>query len=162
MSTWRRPILLASLALIAACSGGETADVDHEARRAELRESLRSQLGPAYDQPVAALATADLEQGRAVYQRSCAACHGDAADGKGHRAGILDPPPPDLVDGRARDFYSDAGQLQLVREGVPMTGMPPFGRSLKEEDLVAAYAWVVSLRGGGPAPDAGGAAPAAP
>lgn len=149
----RLPSPLSALLLfglgLASCSGGERASIDHEARRAELRESLRARLGPAYDQPVAALAAADLEQGRSVYERSCAACHGDKGDGKGHRAGILDPPPASLVAGRARDFYSDAGQLQLVREGVPMTGMPPFGRSLKEEDLVAAYAWVVALREGG-------------
>ena len=133
-------------AALLGCSRGEPVQVDHDARRAELREGLKTSLGASYDAPVEGLAAADVEQGKSVYQRSCSGCHGEKADGKGHRAAAIDPPPANLVDGRGRDFYSDAGQLHLIREGVTMTAMPPFGRSLKDEDIVAAYAYVVSLR----------------
>ncbi len=139
-------VLVASSSWAIACSGGEVAPVDHDQRRSELRTTLQAQLGETYAAPVAQLGQADLEKGESVYQRSCSGCHGDNGDGKGHRAPAIKPAPANLVDGRGRDFYSDAGQLQLIRDGVPMTAMPPFGRSLKEEDLVAAYAYVVSLR----------------
>ena len=140
----RLPLLCVALTL--SCSGEPSAPVDHDARRATLRQELQARLGPAYEAPVAALASADLEQGAAVYGKSCSACHGDKADGHGHRAGILDPKPANLVGARGRDYYSDAGQLQLVREGISGTGMPPFAHALRDEDIVAAYAYVVSLR----------------
>lgn len=52
---------------------------------------------------LAAAAPADEErgpnpdhEGYALYQRLCAECHGVRADGKGVRAPVLHPPPPDL------------------------------------------------------------------
>jgi mono/diheme cytochrome c family protein len=83
-------------------------------------------------------ATFDVERARAVFGRTCAACHG--ARGQG----IVGP---NLTDGVGIHPVTDvSGYEALVRDGVPARGMPGWGRalSLEEVSLVAQLAW--SLR----------------
>jgi len=131
------------------CCATSSEPVDHQARRTAHRDTLKARLGTDWDTPVA-LSDADASRGAEVWAKSCAACHGPTGRGDGARAALLQPPPPDLVSGPSRSFYSDRGQLLVIAEGAPGTAMPPFGRSLLEADLRAVYAHIVALRAASP------------
>jgi mono/diheme cytochrome c family protein len=137
----------ALLALLGACATPEP--VDHQARRNAHRDTLKARLGSDWDTPVD-VSDADISRGAEVWAKSCAACHGPAGRGDGPRAALLQPPPPDLISGPSRSFYSDRGQVMVIAEGAPGTAMPPFGRSLLEADLRAVYAHIVALRASSP------------
>lgn len=143
-------MLLTGLLALAACGKEEPPPYDPVAdaeRRERWRDVLRSSLGDAYDAPVPGLADADLERGREVFGKSCAGCHGMYARGDGMRVEkIGPPPPPDLVDPATATFLSDAAQMLVIRGGSPGTAMPPMARSLSDENLLAAYAYVLMLR----------------
>jgi cytochrome c oxidase cbb3-type subunit 3 len=98
-----------------------------------------------------------LALGKATFTTTCSVCHG--ADG----GGVIGP---NLAD----DYYLHGGQplelLKTVSEGVLAKGMPPWGKTLKPDQLVAVVAYVTTLRGthpvkpkapeGAPAPPLGG------
>jgi cytochrome c oxidase cbb3-type subunit III len=80
--------------------------------------------------------------GQATYAAMCASCH--AADG----GGLIGP---NLADDH---FLHGSGPLDAMRvivEGVPAKGMPPWGRILKPDQLLAVAGYVASLRGTTPA-----------
>ncbi|HEU0095959.1 MAG TPA: c-type cytochrome [Rhizomicrobium sp.] len=82
------------------------------------------------------------DQGKAVYDRHCTACHG-ADGGAGERA-------PAIVIGSAttlRGERSEAQILDIVRNGIPGTGMPAWKTRLPEDDILAIGAYVHALRG---------------
>jgi mono/diheme cytochrome c family protein len=116
-----------------------------EARWTALEAQLRTELGPAYDQPVASLAQADIDNGRAIYQKSCVSCHGAEMDGKGGRASTLVPAPSALV-GPGSDRFSDAAQLHLIDNGVPGTAMAAWGKRFGKEQVRDVYAYVLQQR----------------
>jgi len=80
--------------------------------------------------------------GKLTFTSTCAPCH--AADG----GGIIGP---NLTD----DYWLHGGSplelLQTVNAGVLEKGMPPWGKSLKREQLIAVVAYVMTLRGTTPA-----------
>ncbi|HEX6896918.1 MAG TPA: c-type cytochrome [Bryobacteraceae bacterium] len=88
-------------------------------------------------------APAPVTRGLDVYNKSCATgyCHGV----KGTPGGA-----PRLA---ARGF-DDAYISQTVRSGIPGTGMPAFGSTLDRADLMAVIAYVDSLNGVTPPPNA--------
>jgi cytochrome c oxidase cbb3-type subunit 3 len=83
-----------------------------------------------------------LGQGRSTFAASCAACHG--ADG----GGVIGP---NLAD----EYWLHGGQpldlMKTVSEGVLAKGMPPWGKTLKPDQLLAVVAYVTTLRGTTPA-----------
>lgn len=85
---------------------------------------------------------AQIERGLDIFNKSCATgyCHGV----KGLPGGA-----PRLV---ARGF-DDAYISQVVRMGIPHTGMPEFGSTLERADLLAVVAYVDSLNGVMPPPN---------
>lgn len=134
-----------AFALLTACSGSPEAVVDPETRRAEHRASLQAKLGENYDQPVPGVGPELESRGAAVWSKSCVGCHG--VDGRGgDRGGMLEEPAANLVDGRGRDFYSEAGQYLVIAEGVPGTAMAPFGKRLSADDMKAVLAHLRKLR----------------
>lgn len=138
--------LLLSLLLIGCLPETQPESViDRDARWAALEAALRRDLGPAYDQPVASLAQADLANGRAIYQKSCVACHGADLDGKGGRASTLVPVPSALV-GPGSDRFSDAGQLHLLENGVPGTAMAAWGKRFGADQVRDVYGYVLQQR----------------
>lgn len=133
--------------LLVACVGTTTPE-EHAARREAQRAALKTQLGPAYDAPPAGLDKSDAAAGREVYRKSCAGCHGDALDGKGPRAGAMNPPPPALA-GSGSGFYSPAAELHIIREGSPGTGMRAYRTSLSTEQQANVYAFIQQHRAPG-------------
>jgi cytochrome c oxidase cbb3-type subunit III len=80
--------------------------------------------------------------GKTTFATNCAACHG--ADG----GGIIGP---NLTD----DYWLHGGTLpeieKTVNEGVPVKGMPAWGKMLKPDQLQAVVAYVATLHGTKPA-----------
>ncbi len=76
--------------------------------------------------------------GKQIFATTCAACHG--LDGGGGERG------PDISRRREVQRLPDKTLLQIVREGVPATGMPAFG-SLGAARIHAVVRYLRSLQG---------------
>jgi Cytochrome c, mono- and diheme variants len=135
------------LLLLLACLPEKTPEdaVSKEQRWAALKTDLQAELGAAYDQPVPGLATADVKNGRNIYQKSCLSCHGANMDGKGGRASTLVPAPSALV-GTGADYFSDAAQVHLIRNGVPGTAMAAWGARFGDQQVLDVYAYIELMR----------------
>ena len=83
-----------------------------------------------------------LERGAARFARTCSPCHGE------HAQGLIGP---NLTD----DHWLHGGSVeqifQTVAKGWPAKGMPPWGRTLRPEELSALVSYVRSLQGSRPA-----------
>lgn len=92
----------------------------------------------------------DVAKGRQVYAISCASCHGDAGDGRGEAAGVLNPRPSDLTDAARMTKLSDWDLYRVIRDGGPAVGlsetMQAFKPLLPDSDLrnVAAFVRLLS------------------
>ena len=82
-------------------------------------------------------------QGKQVFARYCATCHGDEGKGDGQNASNLKPPPPDLT---ASPNLADAAYVRrVIAEGSAAAGRsalsPPWGRTLSPQQIeyVALY-----------------------
>lgn len=79
-----------------------------------------------------------LDLGAARFARTCAACHGDRAQG------LIGP---NLTDDRWIHGGSVEQVFQSVAKGWPAKGMPPWGRALRPEEIAALVSYVRSLQG---------------
>jgi high-affinity iron transporter len=119
---------------------------EHLADMAATRERLREALGSDYYEPVQGLDTADLDSGRRMYVLHCAPCHGNDGRGDGPASGGLEPPPSDLTDPFHARYYSDAGRVHIIRDGVSGAAMRGFQEVLDPREIVDVYAYVKTLR----------------
>ena len=85
-------------------------------------------------------AVLDLAASR--FARSCAACHGE------HAQGLIGP---NLTDDRWLHGGSVEQIFQTIAKGWPAKGMPPWGRALRPEELAALVSYIRSLQGSAPA-----------
>lgn len=85
-------------------------------------------------------AAALLARGAAIYARNCLDCHGVQGDGKGPAAVSFLPRPANFITVQA----DTARVRQVLEEGIPGTGMPPWPR-LAPSDRQAVTAFVRSL-----------------
>lgn len=91
----------------------------------------------------------DEEHGKALFQNSCAACHGPDADGKGAAAAALKPPPRSFVDPAAA-WSHGLNPLEIyhtISHGSPGTSMPGFAVSLSVQDRWALVHYLSALPG---------------
>jgi len=77
----------------------------------------------------------------ARFARTCAPCHGEQAQG------LIGP---NLTDNRWIHGGSVEQIFQTVANGWPPKGMPPWGRTLKPEELSALVSYIRSLQGSNP------------
>lgn len=93
-------------------------------------------------------ASGDRDNGKRVYRRACATCHGYSGDGKGPAARYLDPLPRDFTNGVYKFRSTESGHpptdqdlVRTITRGVGGTMMPAFEAVLNERDSrdVAAY-----------------------
>lgn len=125
----------------------------------EVETSLRGQLEQARSAASGALTQERrarvLADGRGLYLRYCATCHGAQGDGKGATARFLDQPPRDLRAGeyqfRMTPFGTLAREEDLFRTisvGIPGTAMPPWRGvlSFEQRRLLAQYVMALSPR----------------
>lgn len=118
----------------------------HMAQMAAMRDTLRAELGDAYDAPVPGLDAANGETGKVLYAAHCLTCHG--ASGKGDGAGGvgLSPAPSDLTDAFHSRYYSDAGRVRVIQKGSAGTAMVGFEGVLDGRQILDVYAYVRTFR----------------
>lgn len=94
----------------------------------------------------------DPEQGRDLYLRYCARCHGSDATGEGPRTADMSPPPRDLTTGRYKyksagpGYPPTAGDLfRTIAQGVPGSAMPAWGDALEEAQIWNLVAYLRTL-----------------
>lgn len=97
----------------------------------------------------------DVEQGRAIYQRHCADCHGPEGRGDGQQATSLSPRPGNLISAQT-SAKSDQELMKIIAKGRPRTAMVGWEGRLSTEEQAAVLAYVRSLvkftRSGTPPP----------
>lgn len=109
-----------------------------------LRFALRviavvSALGFATAPLRAQSASADLKLGKQTFS-NCAPCHGLDGAGGEHAPGIVTDP--------AVQRMSDAALSRIIRNGIPVRGMPAFGQLLSNPQIQAVVAYVRALQNG--------------
>jgi mono/diheme cytochrome c family protein len=119
---------------------------------------------PFLDTPVAAhpaRTEATLAQGKALYDKNCAHCHGETGDGNGFGAPHLSPPPRDFVAAQFKFRTTSTGALptdedlfRVISRGLNGTGMPPWQYLLTDDErwAVVDYIKTFSPRFAQPAP----------
>jgi mono/diheme cytochrome c family protein len=80
-----------------------------------------------------------------IYDATCASCHGVTGKGDGAAAVGLDPRPSDFTDAFHARFYSDAARVEIIRKGLPGTGMGAFGGQYSDPEILDMYAYVKTL-----------------
>jgi mono/diheme cytochrome c family protein/glucose/arabinose dehydrogenase len=102
--------------------------------------------------PMAATPDA-IAAGKRLYDASCAACHGNQAQGAvkaGITISILEEQrgkqPPDLTDDQWDHGSSDGQILTVIKRGLPPSMMPAFGGSLSDDDLWRIVTYLRSLQ----------------
>lgn len=119
--------------------------------RGESQKALAAVQAHFDANPLVAPSAADLLRGAAEpavlhlaagrFARSCAACHGEKAQG------LIGP---NLTDERWIHGGSVDQVFQSIAKGWPAKGMPPWGRTLTSEELSALVSYIRSLQGSNP------------
>lgn len=80
---------------------------------------------------------ANLREGKMLYERNCAACHGPTGLGDGPAAPGLNPPPPNIAAAAKLPMATDAYLYWTIADGgAPLgTAMPAFKSALKEDQI---------------------------
>lgn len=88
-------------------------------------------------------------RGQTVYQKACAACHGENGDGMGQGAGPLDPKPRDFTSGLYKfrstglgDMPTDSDLEKVIVNGIPHTQMPSFRNVLTAQEITDVVAYI--------------------
>ena len=87
----------------------------------------------------------DLAQGKAVYDASCASCHGALGMGDGPASKGMEPAPPALGDAEAMFGVSPALMYRVASVGIANTPMPSFAH-LSVEQRWNVVSYINSLR----------------
>jgi mono/diheme cytochrome c family protein len=100
--------------------------------------SKRSPLAPTAD---------ELANGRLLFERSCASCHGASGAGDGEAGAMLDPPPADVARASRLPIAADAYLYWTIAEGgVPVgSAMPPFKAVLSDSEIWQVVAFLRTL-----------------
>ena len=93
---------------------------------------------------IVAADSGDAQKGKALYEQSCAVCHGAQGKGDSPTGKLLMPPPANLTSA-ATQKKSDAEIVQIITNGKPPSAMPAFKGQLSEQQILDAVAYVRSL-----------------
>jgi high-affinity iron transporter len=88
----------------------------------------------------------DIAAGRAIYEQSCATCHGARGLGDGPAARGMNPPPPAIGSAAAMKDASPALLYRVISVGVPGTQMPAWGQTFTSQQRWNVVAYLHSLR----------------
>lgn len=90
---------------------------------------------------------AAYDRGRALFSAHCAICHGEKADGRGHRTSNLSHKPTSFLDPSWRKGTNPDRIYAAVRDGKPGTPMASW-RALSEQELndLVTFVWKVGGR----------------
>lgn len=99
---------------------------------------------PSLPNPVPADALS-LAEGRQVFSRHCASCHGPEGRGDGTAGRALTPPPSDLTDGTWTHGSSDGDIFTLIRDGASHTAMRGYAGTLNTRELWSTVNYLRSI-----------------
>lgn len=88
----------------------------------------------------------DLAEGRALYESSCASCHGQLGRGDGALASTMNPRPPAIGTNEVMTDVSPAMAFRKISVGVSGTAMPAFESTLTAEQRWNIVMYLGSLR----------------
>jgi mono/diheme cytochrome c family protein len=140
------PIVLCSLMFVQCGNPDSHSTKDLAAKDSvSTADSLSSQVSPA--QPVSL--TYEQQQGKILYTKYCAICHGDQGKGDGFNAYNLDPKPRDFTDPRAMAGIDDATMLATITEGGKGVNksplMPSWGGRMNKLEIEYVIEYVKAL-----------------
>ena len=76
------------------------------------------------------------DEGKQLYDKYCAQCHGVNGDGKGHATPRVKPLPRDFTSGKYKFRTTPSGALptdadltKVIKDGLPYTSMPDWPHS---------------------------------
>ena len=92
--------------------------------------------------PVASTAES-IADGKRLYQRYCASCHG--SNGEGGPGNDLIPAAPDLTDREWKHGSTDGELFLVIRDGARNTGMKPFAKKLTAHQVWDVINYVRSI-----------------
>lgn len=99
--------------------------------------------------PPHSIAVGPPETGRELYQRACAACHGDDGTGAPQSQVGFETPLPDFTDCNFATREPDADWIAVAHQGGPVRGfashMPAFGDALTQAQLQKIMDYVRTL-----------------
>ncbi len=100
-------------------------------------------------------ATQASEKGKAIYEKSCAHCHGTEGLGDGAAAENLLPRPRDFTRGLYKIRSTETGQLptdedlfDIITEGMPGSSMPGWETALSSDDRWELVAYIKTFHDG--------------
>jgi len=85
-------------------------------------------------------------QGKLLYTKHCAFCHGKDGQGGTPMARVLQPPPRKLADPVEMARLNDDDIYQAIKQGKSGTAMPVWGRFLNESQIRDVMQYVKSLK----------------
>lgn len=95
--------------------------------------------------PEEVLASAEARtDGRTLFLRHCALCHGEGADGRGERRAAIHPPATDFTSRRWRAGANPRHTFVAIREGVSGTSMPAW-RHLDDQEVWSLVAYLLAV-----------------
>ncbi len=106
---------------------------------AHLAHTLADALLVAYPVPTAPEKTPDLARGAALYQSTCAACHGATGHGDGPAGLQLDPRPVDFTNQARADQRSTLSLFEVVSQGLEGTPMASYAQLPLDDRWALAY-----------------------
>ena len=140
-------------------SGGRTAPAQaalDSLIAAVLAKRPPSELGPLHERFTDALGsegaldlpskTINLAEGRAIYERSCASCHGSGGMGDGPASIGMTPPPPAIGTHVVMREVSPALMFRIVSVGIAGTKMVGWADRLTADERWNVVAYVNSMR----------------
>jgi mono/diheme cytochrome c family protein len=90
--------------------------------------------------------TYEQRQGKILFDKYCAICHGAEGKGDGFNAFNLDPRPKDLSEKHYMDAFTDAMLYQTISQGGKGTNksvlMPGWGGTLNKQQITYLIAYV--------------------
>jgi mono/diheme cytochrome c family protein len=118
----------------------------HMMQMQETKQWLKQELGAKYEEPVPKATAVQLTKGKEIFITYCASCHGKEGKGDGQAAASLQPKPADFTDPAHASFYSDQGRIHVIKKGIKGTAMIGWENTLKEQEILAVYGYVNSLK----------------
>ena len=88
----------------------------------------------------------DLAEGKQIFERSCASCHGVGGRGDGPASRGMNPKPPAVGDGVVMHDVSPATMYRIISVGIAGTPMVGYAASLTPEQRWNIVSYLVALR----------------
>jgi len=111
---------------------------------ADLIDTIR-ELPSAAKAPPMSPEAVSLEDGRRIYERECASCHGRDGRADTKVAKVLDPPPPKFSDPVTMARLDDGRMYQAIYRGRPGTAMGGHGELLAPMEIVDVMRYLRTL-----------------